>query len=757
MSATGAGALTGTRAGPWLLLAPIAEGGMGAVYRARRDDGSYEQYAAIKLIRPELLGSGDELRAEMMRRFDEERHILAQLDHPGIARIVDGGTTGSGVPWLAMELIEGKPITHFLREKGLGVDGRVRLFIGVCEAVQAAHRGLVVHRDIKPANLLVDENGRVKLVDFGIAKALDARRAGDAAVQTRTGWAAMTPDYASPEQLQGGVITTATDVYALGVVLYELLTGERPYDLSGATPAQIERIVCDTDARPPSHVGGGTADVVVPWRKRLRGDLDHIVMKAMRKEPEARYASAADMAADLRRHLEGLPVSARGDAFGYRARKFVRRNALTMAAAFALFAVLLTATLVALDQARDAREQAARAELEATRAAQVTGFLQGLLLEADPYEGQREATIADALRAAAARITTEFPDQPAIEAAVRRAIGRAFMGRGLADDAEPHLRRAQALKREVYGDLDPRTLSSGGDLAWLAFERGDSEGALQRYRPLVDAFPRNVDVLREHTLANDYAAVLNASSRYAEAEPIMRRIVEALDGGADSIEASLAYGNLAYALHGLERLDEAGDYYRRALDAHDPRDLANLSILSNNYAALLNDRGDAKAAFGQIARAVDLRREALGSDHPGMVLPLLNLAENAGQLGDRDSARAAAQEAMDIARARLPEDNVYALYSRMVLGQMVLDETGEEDLLEALLDDLERLTARRVPMEAAVLRWLAGSAQARKDIPRARGLASEALRRSEAFLGVEHAETEASRTLVAELEGDPQG
>jgi serine/threonine-protein kinase len=745
MAGAGAGALTGTRAGPWLLLEPIAEGGMGAVYRARRDDGAYEQYAAIKLIRPELLGSGDELRAEMMRRFNEERRILAQLDHPGIARILDGGRTEAGVPWLAMELVHGQPLLDHVRERNLGVGARVRLFIAVCEAVQAAHRGLVVHRDIKPANLLVDGDGQVKLVDFGIAKALAG--SSDA---TRTGWAAMTLDYAAPEQIRGEPVTTASDVYALGVVLYELLTGERPYRLAGASPAEVERQVCATEPVRPSRVGvSGGAHAA--WRQRLKGDLDHIVLKAMRKDPRARYASASALAADLRRHLDGLPVEARGDAFGYRARTFLRRNAYALMVGALVFSALLTATVVAVRQAADARRQAALAEVEAARSAQVSAFLQRLLMEADPFEGGADASIADAMRAAARRIATEFPDRPDVEAGVRRSIGRAFMGRGLLEEAEPHLRQAVLLKRQVYGEDHPRSLLAAGDLAWLAHERGQSGDAIERYRALLARLPRGVDGAREHTLLNDYATVLNAVGQYAEAEALLRGIVEAVERGQAGIDPAIAFGNLAYALHGLERHREAGDYYRRALAQPETAGAATRSILANNFAALLDATGDREGAYAQLRAAVEIRRRALGSDHPSLVLPLVNLADTTREFEGAAAAEALLAEAVAIAEARLAPAHAQRLLARMLLARARLESEGDPAPLEALLDDLEGLPDRRMAMEIPILQWLAQAAEAGGEPVKARALAAEALRRSAARLGPEHALTASSRELAASL------
>jgi Tol biopolymer transport system component len=316
--------LIGTRLGPYRVEAIAGHGGMGAVYRASRDDAEFRQLVAIKLVRVAAESP------ETLRRFRQERQILARLSHPNIARLLDGGSTPQGVPYLVMEFIEGEPIAAWCDRQSLSVEERLRLFLRVCEGVEFAHRDLVVHRDLKPANILVTKDGTPKLLDFGIAKMLDPGAENEAA--TLTGLPVMTPDYASPEQVRGEPVSTAADVYSLGLILYELLTGKMAQPISGLTPDAIASVVCRTEPTPPARL-----------KPQLAGDLDYIIRMAIRKEPERRYASAGLLARDIQRHLEGHPVTARPDTLGYRSAKFLRRNRISV-----LAGVLIAASLAGL-------------------------------------------------------------------------------------------------------------------------------------------------------------------------------------------------------------------------------------------------------------------------------------------------------------------------------------------------------------------------------------------------------------------------
>ena len=335
--------LVGRRIGPYRLTRLIGHGGMGAVYLGVRDDDQYQKQVAIKLLKR---GMDTDF---MLSRFRQERQILANLEHPFIARLIDGGATEDGLPYFVMEFVEGVPITQYCTDKNLSIPERLRLFRLVCEAVQYAHQNLVVHRDIKPSNILTTKEGIPKLLDFGIAKVLDP--AGPAATLTRGEFRALTPDYASPEQVKGLQVSTASDTYSLGAVLYELLSGQRPHRFSSNSLADIEKAICEVEVEKPSIAAGK------PVSRQLSGDLDNIVLTAMRKEPQRRYASAAEFSEDLRRHMEALPIVAQEDRWSYRAGKFIRRNRLAVGAAVLIAASLVSGIVATTIQARRAERR----------------------------------------------------------------------------------------------------------------------------------------------------------------------------------------------------------------------------------------------------------------------------------------------------------------------------------------------------------------------------------------------------------------
>jgi serine/threonine-protein kinase len=393
LAAGPSGSRIGTQAGAYRLVALIGRGGMGEVYLAERADGQFQQTVAVKLLRAGF----DNARA--VARFRAEREILARLEHPHIARLLDGGVTEDGLPFLAMEYVRGEPIDHFCRARDLSLEERLRLFVDVCRAVDFAHRSLIVHRDLKPSNILVTERGEAKLLDFGIAKLL-AEGAAEAA--TRTGLLLLTPEYASPEQVRGGGITTVTDVYALGLLLYEILTSRRAQPITDLSPAGIARTVCDEKPPVPS------AAVPEGMARRLRGDLDTIVAKALHKEPARRYASAERLADDVLRHLEGRPIQARGESFSYRAGKLLRRHRLAAAAAAVVVAVLAFSLLLGSGLVR-ARRAEAEARREAETSRRVSDRLLGIFKVSAPAEARAEIITAKAGRPASPPPTPTAP------------------------------------------------------------------------------------------------------------------------------------------------------------------------------------------------------------------------------------------------------------------------------------------------------------------------------------------------------------
>jgi eukaryotic-like serine/threonine-protein kinase len=348
----------GRRMGPWAIVRELGRGGMGAVYLAERADGAFQKQVAIKVLKR---GTDTD---EILRRFEAERQILARLDHPNITRLIDAGTTEDGLPYVVMDYVIGKPITQYAGEKQLSVTDRLKLFRAVCSAVSYAHQNLVVHRDLKPSNILVTESGEVRLLDFGIAKLLSDAEAGGVDM-TITVLRVMTPEYASPEQIKGEPITTLSDVYSLGVCLYELLTGARPYKLTRKTSEELSKAICEQEPERPSTAvakGDGSSKLHAPSSKLLRGDLDNIVLMALRKEPARRYASVEQFSEDIRRHLENLPVRARKDTAAYRASKFMQRHKLGVVAAALVALTLIVGSITTAWQAHQARLEKAKAE-----------------------------------------------------------------------------------------------------------------------------------------------------------------------------------------------------------------------------------------------------------------------------------------------------------------------------------------------------------------------------------------------------------
>ena len=381
----------GRRIGPHVLVEEIGRGGMGQVFRARRADGQYQSEVAIKLVR------GACESEVIKRRFLAERQILAGLVHPGIARLLDGGTTSDHVPYLVMELVEGEPIDAYCTAGKLAIAARLRLFLAVCEAVSFAHRHLVVHRDLKPSNIFITRENTVKLLDFGVAKVLDSMTTPGSAQPTVTLMRALTLNFASPEQVRGEPVTTASDVYSLGVLLYHLLTGKSPYASANGPIGAVSREICEQVPSPPSAAGSAcdpkSADR--DWRSRVRGDLDSIVLRALQKDPTRRYSSVDLFAADVRRYLEDRPVLARGNAMPDRVGKFIRRNRLaTVAAGAALLAVV--AALLLIQRGEHARARQAAEQLAAAHLTERV-LLQQLQTQRGAPDAARESAVTERL------------------------------------------------------------------------------------------------------------------------------------------------------------------------------------------------------------------------------------------------------------------------------------------------------------------------------------------------------------------------
>jgi serine/threonine-protein kinase len=662
------------RIGPYRVLREIGQGGMGTVYLAARDDDEYQKRVAIKVVR----GVDS---AEVVRHFRRERQILAGLEHPNIARLLDGGSTEDGLPYLVMQHVEGLPIDRFCDERKLSVRERLELFRGVCAAVQHAHRNLVVHRDIKPANVLVTADGAPRLLDFGIAKILNPDLASDAA--TATGLS-MTPDYASPEQARGGPITTATDVYSLGVVLYELLTGHRPYRLKSREPLAVLKAICEQEPEKPSTAvtreeAGQATDGAAPprtaetvsrtregtperLRRRLRGDLDNIVMMALRKEPQRRYGSVEALSEDIRRYLEGLPVEAHKPTAWYRGSKFLRRHAVGVAAAAVVAVVVVGfAVTMAVLSARVARERD-RAEKAAARAGAINAFLLDTLGSANPFEGRgRDTTVLEALRLAAAKLEGAFPGQPDVEAGVRYTIGVTYLRLGRFDEAERMLRSAIRLLGDQPGEDGPAHADALSALGILRQDRGDlveAEALLRRALATIRRQRTGGEPGRDEidSLAN-LALLLQEREEWDEAEAMMREVLardrEIL--APDDAGVAMDLNNLGLLLVRRGRAAEGEPLLKEAVAILEKAGSGALSIALGNLGEALRAGGRCAEAEPVLARGVAIGVARLGDESQDLAKVRVKYAECLLDLRRYAEAEAQALAALPVMRGSLGE------------------------------------------------------------------------------------------------------
>ncbi len=680
-----AGTSIGRRIGPYRIVGELGHGGMGSVYLAVRADDVYRKTVAIKLIR------GACSRPDLLERFKSERQILAGMDHPNIARLLDGGATEEGEPYVVMERVEGEPIDEYCDSHGLTTEQRLVLFRTVCGAVQYAHRNLVVHRDLKPANILVTGDGVPKLLDFGIAKLIDPE-APPARGGTATGVRAMTPQYASPEQVKGAPITTGTDVYSLGVLLHVLLVGCLPYRAGTDQPRDLERAICEEEPERPSAAAArrsgrpahgrtaptaGAAPREDPRRlaRRLAGDLDNIVLKSLRKEPERRYVTVEQLSEDVRRHLEGLPVVARPSTLLYRTRKLVSRHRTGVAGAAA--AVLLIAALVGfytvrLSIARD------RAETESVKSAHVSEFLVGLFGISDPERSRgAQVTARELLDEGARKIGESLGDQPEARATLMETMGRAYVGLGLFESARPLLEESLEARRRALGPDHPDVATGLQALGELMYEMGEYEKAAEITRESLALNSRLHGEQSEQVALNlnDLGWLLYDRGEYDEAEALHRRalsIRRRMHRG-DSADVAESLNNLGSALaekgdrEGGERLmSEALAMRRRLFGETHPL----VAYTLNNLAVVLEMRGELERAEASYREALTVDRRLYGDEHPDLATGQINLARLLRRRGKLDEAEALAREAVAIDRRFRGEDHPFVAYGLHQLGDV---------------------------------------------------------------------------------------
>lgn len=659
--------MVGTRVGAYEIEKLIGTGGMGEVFLARRADGRFEQEVAIKLLRAGLKS------VNMIRRFRVERHILARLTHSNIARLLDGGMTEDGRPYLITEYVEGVPISTFCDYHKLTIAERLNLFRQVCEAVQFAHQNLVVHRDLKPTNILVTKQGVVKLLDFGIAKLLNPEDEQISLIETRPEMRIMTPEYAAPEQVQGQAITTATDVYALGVLLYELLVGVRPYQFKSRLQHEISRVICEVEPQRPStvisevldedetrprsiEISEGRRTRIGRLRKLLKGDLDNIIMMALRKSPERRYASVDHFASDLKRYLEGQPVLAQKDTFNYRLGKFIRRHRWPVAIATLFVVMLLGFTGTTIWQAQRISKERDLAETERNTSDQVVQVLVDLFEMSNPEKapGGDTLRVGTFLRQAESKMLESLEDQPVVQSKMKHVLGSMYHVRGDFGSAKDLYEQALSQQHELKGPGDPLSAMISHDMARLALTAGSPKEA----EPLLRESLMRLREIHGDQSEQVLRAIQDLTWAMQDPEEKAALLYEAL-GLLEELfpddDIQLArWLNTIGSYHfskgehpdALERFREALPYVSRAMGPDHPHTMAVVSNIAASHTA----NAEYEEALNMQHQVLESQRRVFGNDNVRVANTLGNLATTNGQKGDYTEAERLFREAIDLWR-----------------------------------------------------------------------------------------------------------
>lgn len=733
--------LIGTSLGAYRIVERIGRGGMGLIYLAVRDDETFQKRVAIKVLKP---GMDSE---DVLRRFRAERQILASLAHANIAQLLDGGSTPRGLPFLVMEFVEGKPFHRYCDELRLSVESRLTLFLDVVGAVHFAHQNLIVHRDLKPGNILVTVEGVTKLLDFGIAKLLNPELSGLTLMPTALAAAPMTPEYASPEQLRGEHVGTASDVYALGVLLYEILTGGHPHRTTtpgtpGGVGREVTRAILDEEPALPSvavrtrreeHSYDGRSRVLLPegvaalrdeeperLARRLRGDLDNIVLRALAKEPARRYASAFELAEDLRRYLEGQPVSARPATLRYRAGKFVGRHRLGVGIAASLvLGLIVTSVVISLLAVRLARERD-RAEQEAARAEVVTRFVTELFTASDPSQSRWDKSARELLDAGVERLDAGLSDQPLVRADLMNAAGTIYRRLGHLARAQPLLEGALEVRRQLLGGEHAKVAESLNELAILHESKAEWQRAETYYREAL-ALRRRVFGDRSLEVADtldDYSVLLINLSEFARAQ---------------------------------EALLEA----RSILEATPARRSAEMASVLTNLGVVQGSSGLYAECLASFREALAIRRAVHGDDHLEVAASYENLGLVELGSGHPREAESLQRQALEMNLRLLPPTHPSLARNHINLG-LALELQGRFEEAEghqrAALEQLRQLQADDRPMIATVLQNLGTLALERGDLEMARRQQLEALEMRRRLFEGDHVEVADSLVALAKVE-----
>ena len=715
---------TPDRLGPYRLLHQVGQGGMGTVFLAVRDDDTFQRRVVVKLVRRGMESE------DALRRLRTERQILASLDHPHIAELFDGGTTEDQLPYFVMEYVEGVPIDAYCDLNQLSIDERLILFRKVCDAVHYAHQNLVVHRDLKPSNILVTADGQPKLLDFGIAKVLNPELSSPELAPTATWQRMLTPHYASPEQIRGKLVTTGSDVYSLGVLLYKLLTGRLPFRFERQSPHEIEQILTQTDPPRPSTVVAGerlageavqalpgkepTTAEISQWRsttpaelrRRLAGDLDSILLKALRSTPQQRYRSVEQLDADLDRYQKGLAVEARQGTWRYRAGKFIGRKRTVLAVSVSTFVLLLAfAAAMAWQSARVTRERD-QARLESAKKESVLQLMLDVFGVNDPTlsDGEKASmTVGEALARSGGLLDRRLRKHPDLRAEILHATGTIYFNLGLHEQARAQLEESLELRRALFGDQHRDSAETLSALSNVVRDQGEMEEAEVMGREALEIL-RDPDIAEspEDLLdpINTLVTTLCARGDYETAEPLAR------EGMALARELEGRDKDLAFFINSAAAArSAAGDYresaalYRQSLALLETVwGQGHLTLVAplNNLGVSLRLLGDPRGAVEAYAQALEVQRRALGDEHPNLAPTYNNLAAAEFMAEDYASALEHYRDSLRILRQSFGADNLHGFMVEIRV-QATRGRLGEVDAAERELRELITRLRTRMP------------------------------------------------------------
>ena len=682
----------GRRIGSYQLLYLLGAGGMGEVYLAERIDEEFEHQVAIKLVRRDLIP------VDVYARLRTERQILANLQHPNIARLFDGGTAEDGTPYLVMEYIDGIPIDIYCDRHRLTLQQRLQLFCKVCSAVQYAHQSLIVHRDLKATNILVTDDGTPKLLDFGIAKLLNHDEGIAHPQLTQHGWRVMTPAHASPEQITGEAITTASDIYVLGLLLYELLCGQRAITIPAhARPSEVQQLVCDHIPVTPSETLSTSireqsphAHDIAFYRhttvkhllKLLRGDLNNIVMMALRKEPQRRYLTANQLGSDLQHWLSGEPVLATKDSWSYRASKFIGRHRVAVTASLLMIVMLSAFSVVTYRQSQALARERDTVTLERNRAQQISSFLIDLFELSDPAHNRgHELKAQELLEVGTRRIESDLTSFPDTRATLLNTIGRVYNSLGLYKEARSVLEKSLALRQQLYSGQHPDISASVNTLSETQIALGDLDAAKQAL--LQSVSPRQATHSPPTT---EYAKSLFLLGRIAlergdfdQAEAQFQQSMQTYDALSqnDSIDKALVMSELGKALSQQYKEAEAEPWLRSALSIGKKQlgtDHPQVAEQMAQLADALEGQGKYQEASDWFSQSLHIKRRILGTKHPDTVDTLENYGNFLRRNGSFDAAHAMLMEALQINTQLFGAHHQYVGYDNVNLGLLDYDQ-----------------------------------------------------------------------------------